>query len=308
MKVLIYGHRGWIGSQFLDILKQDTTEVEIVCGESRVDNDHDVEHEIQKVKPTHVISFIGRTHGVIGDKKYPTIDYLEQPGKLVDNIRDNMYSPLLLSILSQKYNFHFTYLGTGCIFEYDSSHHQPLVEEEDGQSGKLVSPPTDGFTENDKPNFDGSSYSIVKGFTDRMVHHLPILNLRIRMPITDSKNSRNFITKITTYQKICSLPNSMSVLPTLLPLVFTMMKDRVVGTINLVNPGVITHNRILNLYREYVDSTHTWENFSIQEQDKVLDARRSNNYLTTTRLEELFPDVPSIEEAVKSSLQKYSIE
>ena len=141
-----------------------------------------------------------------------------------------------------------------------------------------------------------------------MVHHLPILNLRIRMPITDSKNSRNFITKITTYQKICSLPNSMSVLPTLLPLVFTMMKDRVVGTINLVNPGVITHNRILNLYREYVDSTHTWENFSIQEQDKVLDARRSNNYLTTTRLEELFPEVPSIEEAVKSSLQRYSIE
>ena len=83
------------------------------------------------------------------------------------------------------------------------------------------------------------------------------------------------------------------------------MKDRVVGTINLVNPGVITHNRILNLYREYVDSTHTWENFSIQEQDKVLDARRSNNYLTTTRLEELFPEVLSIEEAVKNSLKKY---
>ena len=112
MKVLIYGHRGWIGSQFLDILEQDTTEIEIVRGESRVDHDQDVEYEIQKVKPTHVISFIGRTHGVIGDKKYPTIDYLEQPGKLVDNIRDNMYSPLLLSILSQKYNFHFTYLGT----------------------------------------------------------------------------------------------------------------------------------------------------------------------------------------------------
>ena len=43
----------------------------------------------------------------------------------------------------------------------------------------------------------------------------------------------------------------MSVLPTLLPLVFTMMKDRVVGTINLVNPGVITHNRILTLYQEH---------------------------------------------------------
>ena len=304
MKVLIYGHRGWIGSQFLEILKTKE-DIEVICGESRVDCDREVEKEIQTVIPTHVISFIGRTHGVIDGKRYPTIDYLEQSGKLVDNIRDNMYSPLLLSILSQKYNFHFSYLGTGCIFEYDDSHPQPLVDDEDRQSGKLVSTPVDGFGETDLPNFHGSSYSIVKGFTDRMVHHLPILNLRIRMPITDSNNPRNFITKITNYQKICSLPNSMSVLPTLLPLVFTMMKDRVVGTINLVNPGVITHNRILTLYREYVDSSHTWENFTILEQDKILDARRSNNYLTTARLEELFPDVPTIEEAVKISLKKY---
>ena len=30
-----------------------------------------------------------------------------------------------------------------------------------------------------------------------------VLNLRIRMPITGEKNSRNFITKITSYKKIC---------------------------------------------------------------------------------------------------------
>ena len=44
-----------------------------------------------------------------------------------------------------------------------------------------------------------------------------VLNLRIRMPITGDYNKRNFITKITTYEYICSIPNSMTVLPELLP-------------------------------------------------------------------------------------------
>ena len=48
------------------------------------------------------MSFIGRTHGKIGDKEYPTIDYLEQPGKLVENTRDNLFSPLVLAILCKK--------------------------------------------------------------------------------------------------------------------------------------------------------------------------------------------------------------
>ena len=45
------------------------------------------------------------------------------------------------------------------------------------------------------PNFFGSSYSVVKGFTDRLMklYDENVLNLRIRMPITGEQNSRNFI-------------------------------------------------------------------------------------------------------------------
>ena len=56
--------------------------------------------------------------------------YLEQTGKLVENVRDNLFSPMALSILSTKYKFHFTYLGTGCIFEYDETH--PFGKESNG--------------------------------------------------------------------------------------------------------------------------------------------------------------------------------
>ena len=70
------------------------------------------------------------------------------------------------------------------------------------------------FKEEDIPNFFGSSYSIIKGFTDRLMHQLDnyVLNLRIRMPISSENAPRNFITKITKYEKICNIPNSMTLL------------------------------------------------------------------------------------------------
>jgi 3,5-epimerase/4-reductase len=199
----------------------------------------------------------------------------------------------LLAEISRNKNIHYTYLGTGCIFKYDEEH--PFGQE------------INGFDEDSEPNFFGSSYSIVKGFTDQMMHLYDdsVLNLRIRMPITGEKNSRNFITKITSYEKICSVPNSMTVLPELLQYVIEMMNKTVTGTINLTNPGLISHNEILEMYREIVDPFFTWKNFSQDEQRKILAADRSNNYLNTDKLETLFPTISNIKDAIKKCLQEY---
>jgi dTDP-glucose 4,6-dehydratase len=291
MFVLVYGGNGWIGSQFVKLL--DREHVEYVIGKSRIDHNNDVINELKTINPTHVVSFIGRTHGKIGDKTYSTIDYLEEEGKLVENIRDNLYSPLILADICRQYNIHYTYLGTGCIFKYDDDH--PFGKE------------TNGFTSSDLPNFFGSSYSIVKGFTDRLMglYSNHVLNLRIRMPITDEKNPRNFITKITKYEKICSVPNSMTVLPELLPLVIDMMKKRTTGTINFTNPGLISHNEILEMYKEIVDPKFKWSNFSQEEQRKILAADRSNNYLDTTPLHSYYPNILHIKDSVRQILVEY---
>jgi dTDP-glucose 4,6-dehydratase len=290
MKILVYGSNGWIGNQFIQILNQNN--LDYVCGKSRCDNEDELMKEIDNVNPTNIISFIGRTHGIIDNVKYSTIDYLEQEGKLVENINDNLYSPLLLSHISNLKGIHYTYIGTGCIFKFDESH--PYEQE------------TNGFNENDKPNFFGSSYSIVKGFIDRLLHlNNNVLNLRIRMPITGEENSRNFITKIINYKKICSIKNSMTVLPELLPLVLEMMKNKITGTINFTNPGLISHNEILDMYKEIVEPDFVYENFSLEEQRKILACDRSNNYLDTTKLENIFPNVKNIKEAVKDCLYKY---
>ena len=291
MKVLVYGSKGWIGGQFIDILKQNN--IDYIEGKSRTDNEITLNDEIETISPTHVVSFIGRTHGKINNKTYTTIDYLEQEGKLLENVRDNLFSPLLLADICSKKNIHYTYLGTGCIFKFDEAH--PYGKEENG------------FTEDSLPNFFGSSYSIVKGFTDRLMklYKDSVLNLRIRMPITGTKNPRNFITKIVNYEKICSVPNSMTVLPELLPYVLDMMRNKVTGTINLTNPGLISHNEILQMYKEIVDNNFTWNNFTQEEQRKILAADRSNNFLETTKLQKLYPKIKNIRNSVRECLIQY---
>jgi len=208
MKVLLYGADGWIGTQVAQLLM--TMNHNVIKGKMRADDPHGLEDEIANINPSHIMSFIGRTHGQIGDKTYQTIDYLEQPGKIKDNVRDNLYSPLVLALLAKKYKIHFTYMGTGCIFEYDDAH--PFANTDTG------------FTEESLPNFFGSGYSIVKGYTDQLMHLIDdyVLNVRIRMPITNRVHSRNFITKITNYEKVCSVPNSMTVLDELLPIMIDM--------------------------------------------------------------------------------------
>ena len=288
MKILFYGHSGWIGGQFKDYLLSVKAVIE--NGTARLEDYDALEEEIRRVNPTHIVSFTGRTNGTYEGEAINTIDYLEKPGKLVENLRDNLYGPLNLATLQAIYGFHYTYLGTGCIFSYDDELH-PFESENLGH----------GFQEGDAPNFFGSSYSIVKGFTDRIFHHHNVLNLRIRMPITATVNGRNFITKITKYSHICSIKNSMTVLSDFYPVWYDLMLKSHIGTVNCTNPGLISHNEVLELYKTHVDPTFTWANFSFEDQAKILASSRSNNYLDTSFIEANYPQVPRIADAVKAA-------
>ena len=288
MKILVYGSRGWIGKQFISLLRENNAD--FCHGFARTNEIEELKKELMIYCPTHVIAFIGRTHG----PDCNTIDYLEKPGKLVENLRDNLYSQVTLANVCTNMNIHYTCIGTGCIFEYDKDH---PVGNADGS-----------FQEHDEPNFFGSSYSIVKGFTDMIMHQYEdsVLNLRIRLPIATMDNPRNLISKIIRYDRVCDVPNSVSVLPNLLPAVLKMMNDNVTGTINLTNPGVITHSQILKLYKKHVNPDFVWKTMSIEEQDKMLAARRSNNYLDTSTLKSFYAGLLNVEEAVEMVLKNWN--
>jgi 3,5-epimerase/4-reductase len=282
---LLYGGKGWIGGQIADILISGNEQ--IVYGNSRLENSEDIMDEISKIRPDRVICSIGRTSG-------PTcsnIDYLEEKGKIVENLRDNLLGPINLAHVCNINKIHMTYLGTGCIYEYDDQH--PL-----GSSK--------GFNEYDKPNFTGSQYSAVKGTTDQLIRLFDnTLNVRIRMPISNIDNKRNFISKIIRYSKVISIPNSMTVLPELLPLMIDMSKRKITGTINLTNPGVISHGEILDLYKEYVDSSFKYTIMDLYELGNHVSSGRSNNELDTYLLKEYYPMVKNIKDAVRDVMKSY---
>ena len=282
---LLYGGNGWIGSQVRKLLQEDPRKIVHVSNlKINPRNVKEIENEMKEYN--NIMCFVGRTHG----KDCNTIDYLEGEGKLVENINDNLYSPLTLAIIAHKHKKHLTYIGTGCIFSYNEN------------------TPKDGYNEESLPDFFGSSYSIVKGFTDTLMHMYEdtVLNVRIRMPIVDHDCSRNFITKIASYDKVVDIPNSMTVLPELLPMMIDLATNKFTGTINLTNPGALSHNQVLEMYKKYVDPEFTWENFSIIEQNKVLKSKRSNNTLDNTKLQLLYPQVKFIKDSLKELLKNYN--
>lgn len=288
LKWLVYGARGWIGGQFVSLVQRMRPWDVIQCGNARVDDTQELANELLQANPDRVVSFIGRTCG----PNISNIDYLEQSHEtLRENVRDNLFAPVMLARYCKELRIHFTYLGTGCIFEYASNHPAP-------------------FLETDHPNFFGSAYSVIKGFTDEFFCNMfsqSALNVRIRMPITAKKHARNFITKIVSYSSIHSVPNSMTVLDDLLPVLMDMIVLKRTGTVNLVNPGVITHQRILELYKQHVDRTHTWTLVDAAQlhQQGSIQARRSNNALDTSTISRDYPYVMPIEQSIIRVLQNY---
>lgn len=256
MKVLVFGSKGWIGSMF-----SSASHHTIIAAKTRPENYEECLKEISDIRPDSVISFIGRTHG----ENIPTIDYLELPGKLHENMRDNFIAPRNLAEMCWTLSIHFVYLGTGCIYTYTAD--------------KKI------FTEEDIPNFFGSSYSIMKGYTDQELRrYATTLQLRIRMPISRYSNPRNLINKLISYKNICSIENSMTVLDDMMPIIDTMIEQRTTGTFNLTNPGTINHVNILEQYKQYHDSSHSWTDVSYEEQMKHIKSHRSNNELSTIKL------------------------
>lgn len=277
---LIFGKTGWIGGLLAEELKKQGAK--FALADARLEDRAAIIADIEKYKPTHVLNAAGLTGR-------PNVDWCET--HKLETIRANVIGCLNLADVCNTHNIHMTYYGTGCIFHYD--------EDFPVDSGK-------GFKESDKPNFTGSYYSHTKAIVENLVKEYPnVLILRVRMPIVaDLTYPRNFITKIIKYDKVINIPNSMTVLPELLPMSLEMARRGLTGIMNFTNPGAISHNEILQLYKDYIDPEFTWSNFSVEEQAKVIVAPRSNNLLDTARISGEFPELLSI----KESLIKYVFE
>ncbi|CAN0913922.1 Trifunctional UDP-glucose 4,6-dehydratase/UDP-4-keto-6-deoxy-D-glucose 3,5-epimerase/UDP-4-keto-L-rhamnose-reductase RHM1 [Linum grandiflorum] len=131
-----------------------------------------------------------------------------------------------------------------------------------------------------------------------------VCNLIVHMPISsDLTNPRNFVAKIAKYDKVANVTNSMTVLDELVPISIEMAKRNLRGVWNFTNPGVVTQNELLEMYRDYIDPNFKWTNFTTEEQTKI-SAAVADNGLDSSKLESEFPEILDI----KESLVKYVFE
>lgn len=52
------------------------------------------------------------------------------------------------------------------------------------------------------------------------------------------------------------------------------------------------------MYRDYIDPSFKWTNFTLEEQAKVIVAARSNNEMDASKLKKEFPELLSIKESL----------
>ncbi|CAN6330931.1 unnamed protein product [Urochloa humidicola] len=279
-KFLIYGRTGWIGGLLGKICEKQGIPYEY--GKGRLQERSSLILDIQTIKPTHVFNAAGVTGR-------PNVDWCESHKP--DTIRTNVVGTLTLADVCREHGLLMMNYATGCIFEYNAHHPE----------GSGV-----GFKEEDTPNFTGSFYSKTKAMVEELLKEYEnVCTLRVRMPISsDLSNPRNFVTKISRYNKVVNIPNSMTILDELLLISVEMAKRNLRGIYNFTNPGVVSHNEILEMYKEYIDPSFKWTNFTLEEQAKVIIAPRSNNEMDASKLKKEFPELLSI----KDSLIKYVFE
>jgi 3,5-epimerase/4-reductase len=300
---LIWGGEGWFAGHLVALLKKQGKQV--FSTTVRMENREAVLAELERVKPTHVFNCAGATGR-------PNVDWCEDNKEAT--IRSNVIGALNLADCCFLQNIHITLFGTGCKCQTRKSFYQAGLTDWRRATGvykyddkhKINGKP---YKEVDPGNFDGSFYSATKSkVQDIMAVYPNVLILRFRMSVSDDLNGRSFVTKILKYEKIISIPNSHSILHDLLPASVLLAEHGELGVYNFTNPGVISHNEVLELFKKIVRPDITWKTFSLEEQAKVIKAGRSNCELDSAKLmnkmKEYNHQVPEIHEAYRQCFER----
>jgi 3,5-epimerase/4-reductase len=178
MPALIYGAKGYLGQQFLNLLPN------AVASEVDIADTTAVAAELDRVRPDIALNCAGKTGR-------PNVDWCED--HKAETLAANVTGPLVLLKELAARNVYWVHLGSGCIYQGDNN-------------GK-------GYSETDPANYFGSFYSRTKAWSDAILQDFPVLNLRLRMPFDGSDNPRNLLTKIAKYSRVLDTENSLTYLP-----------------------------------------------------------------------------------------------
>ncbi len=274
MKILVFGSKGFIGGKMLRAWP------DAVGTDARIDDKAAVLKALDEHKPDAVVNAAGRTGR-------PNVDWCES--HQAETHRDNVIGALTLGEACHERGVYLLHLSSGCVF-YGHS------------------PDPRGWREEDFAN-PSATYSRSKYAAELGLMTYPNVAIaRLRMPIDDEPGERNLIDKLTHYKQVVDVANSVTVVPDLVDVCRRLIEKRGTGVFHVVNPGVMRHRDLLDLYHEYVDPNHQVE--WIREEDLVAKGlatkKRSNNVMQSKRLQELGIEMRPIDVALRDTMIRYA--
>ena len=285
-KILIYGGKHYIQELLLDSM-HNMGIVNLKVSQKTYTLPNEIYNEIIEYQPTHILCMINKNSEM--SDLYKNKDMTKNPKNTNDEIYNSLYTPILLANISRELGIHFTYVNICNFFNYDQT--QPLR----------------GFEENDYPNFSNNTYSMINGYTDVILRtYSNVLNLRIQNPICylSSDEDNDFLAELCKQTEIYDIVESYTVLDDILPILLDMSLQKKTGTYNLANPGYMSHQEIMELYKLEFDTSHS---YTIKPYSEYI--QKNNNtiphcILNTSKLSDLYPDIPDIKKAIQVVLRR----
>lgn len=276
-KIFILGASGFLGSKCAEYFK--SRDYRVVTDRIDITDWKCLRNSFNLFRPDIVVNFAGV-------RAYPTIDWCEDHKE--ETVAVNVGGAINAMLAALEVGAYPIQISSGCIYS---------------GGPKII------FTEEDEPNFYGSFYSRMRIVLQKALTELPVLYARIRMPMTCFPHPRNFITKIASYRKVISIPNSVTLIEDLWPALEKLMKICPVGVLNLTNEGYIEHGQILKAYRDIVDSHHNFELITLDQLEGpggITKAKRSNCVLSIAKAKSLGIDMPVLTaDRLKEIMRKY---
>lgn len=267
MKFYILGASGFLGEGAAEYLKRRGHQV--ITQRVDISDFPALVSAFKETKPEVVINFAGA-------RVYPNIDWCEDHKE--ETVKVNVSGAINVALAVLEAGAYPIQITSGCVYS--------------GGTGIE-------FTEEDEPNFFDSFYSRMRVVMQNALKELPVLQVRIRMPVASFSHPRNLINKIISYPKVISVPNSITLIEDLWPALEKLAVLKPEGILNLTNDGYVDHRQILEAYKKVVNPGHTYTVISLEELQGVgglTKAKRSNCILSNAKAKSLGLSLPTIDD------------
>ena len=275
MRTLIFG-KGYLGTSFA---ASPFFKGSLLSG-ADITNKAKVREEVLRYRPRVVINCAGKT----------SLEWCRD--NKMEALEVNVAGPFFILQACAELGIPLVHMSSGCIYEGE------------GIKGR-------GFSEKDTPD-PKCFYSRSKALADELlmqVQYPRLLILRLRQPFSGAPDPRNLITKILSYQKLITSPNSMTYVPDLISATAFLLKKNQYGIFNVCNEGFISPYEIAIIAKKLLGIEKKYTPISKDELD-VLNAKNNREHrvdtlLNIVKLRAAGFKMPKVKKRVVDALKNY---